>query len=163
MSVDAGQATEPVTWASVSRSLRTVFGFAQEDWAAWLDVSRKTVQRWERGAAAPDDRVEATLVEFCRERDVFARANRAGVSIGVGSIDELCDVVSAARRARPARVGPPSPAPTEGAGLLGRTEALADLERLLGEFRLVTITGPGGVGKTTLARAAHMPGQLVFV
>jgi predicted ATPase len=163
MSVDAGQATESVTWASVSRSLRTVFGFAQEDWAAWLDVSRKTVQRWERGTAAPDDRVEATLVEFCRERDVFARANRAGVSIGVGSIDELCDVVSAARRARPARVGPPSSAPADEAGLLGRAEALADLQRLLGEFRLVTITGPGGVGKTTLARAARVSGQRIFV
>jgi predicted ATPase len=36
---------------------------------------------------------------------------------------------------------------------LGRAEAVARLEQLLAEHTLVTVTGPGGVGKTTLARA----------
>ncbi|MFJ9775906.1 BTAD domain-containing putative transcriptional regulator [Kitasatospora sp. NPDC101157] len=46
-----------------------------------------------------------------------------------------------ARRGVPMRVS----------GILGRGAELAELERLLGEARLVTLIGPGGVGKTRLA------------
>jgi non-specific serine/threonine protein kinase len=38
--------------------------------------------------------------------------------------------------------------------LLGRRDELAELRQSLGSARLVTLTGPGGIGKTTLARAA---------
>jgi predicted ATPase/DNA-binding CsgD family transcriptional regulator len=41
-----------------------------------------------------------------------------------------------------------------GGPLLGRRQELADLRRTLGSARLVTLTGQGGIGKTTLARAA---------
>ncbi len=41
-----------------------------------------------------------------------------------------------------------------GESLLGRRRELADLRRTLGSARLVTLTGQGGIGKTTLARAA---------
>jgi predicted ATPase len=40
------------------------------------------------------------------------------------------------------------------APLVGRDGDLVRLRRLLGEHRLVTLTGPGGVGKTALALAA---------
>src|SRR5579863_5878566 len=37
------------------------------------------------------------------------------------------------------------------ASFVGRAEAVRDVSALLGEGRLVTVTGPGGVGKTRLA------------
>ena len=52
------------------------------------------------------------------------------------------------REARPPRRGRlPSPV----SRLIGREEATVELRQLLGRSRLVTLTGPGGVGKTALA------------
>src|SRR5215467_13416643 len=40
--------------------------------------------------------------------------------------------------------------------LIGRAGELAEIERLLTHARMITLTGPGGVGKTQLAlHAAH--------
>ncbi|WP_199521518.1 BTAD domain-containing putative transcriptional regulator [Jiangella anatolica] len=46
----------------------------------------------------------------------------------------------------------PAPAP-----LIGRDDAVGELRELLGKERLVTLTGPGGVGKTRLATTAAHP------
>ncbi|MEU6593430.1 BTAD domain-containing putative transcriptional regulator [Streptomyces sp. NPDC046881] len=60
----------------------------------------------------------------------------------------------------PATTAPPAPAPVPGnlpvplTALIGREGSLVELSRLLGRQRLVTLTGPGGVGKTRLAVAA---------
>ncbi|MCE0767102.1 hypothetical protein LWC35_29975 [Pseudonocardia kujensis] len=51
-------------------------------------------------------------------------------------------------RAAPGRVAPPPPANS----FVGRGPELALAVALLGKSRLVTLTGPGGVGKTRLAR-----------
>jgi predicted ATPase/DNA-binding SARP family transcriptional activator len=44
--------------------------------------------------------------------------------------------------------------PAQMTELIGRSDALADISARLGTSRLVTLTGPGGVGKTRLALAA---------
>src|SRR6266536_1171177 len=61
----------------------------------------------------------------------------------------------------PALARPPDPAPSAErlrtnlpvplTDLVGRAEAVSEVRRLLGSGRLVTLTGPGGVGKTRLA------------
>jgi predicted ATPase len=53
-------------------------------------------------------------------------------------------------------LAPPRPRtnlPAPLTGLIGREQAVAEISALLGSARLVTLTGPGGVGKTRLALA----------
>jgi predicted ATPase/DNA-binding winged helix-turn-helix (wHTH) protein len=69
--------------------------------------------------------------------------------------------VARARRADPAPAAAPEPRPASeprlprlSAPLLGRHDELAALGRLLEQHRLVTVSGPAGIGKTSVAIAA---------
>jgi predicted ATPase/DNA-binding CsgD family transcriptional regulator len=52
--------------------------------------------------------------------------------------------------------------PTELSSFVGRRAELAEVKRLLGNARLVTLAGPGGVGKTRLALRAAATVQRAF-
>src|SRR4029079_3437737 len=49
--------------------------------------------------------------------------------------------------------------PARVTGMVGRAAAVTDLRGLLDEHRLLTLTGPGGVGKTRLAPAPANQGR----
>jgi predicted ATPase/DNA-binding SARP family transcriptional activator len=80
--------------------------------------------------------------------------------LGLDPSPELAALQLAILKQDPALDRPPVPAPSAVplrtnlpvplAGLLGRAEAVTEVRRLLGSGRLVTLTGPGGVGKTRL-------------
>jgi predicted ATPase/DNA-binding SARP family transcriptional activator len=59
-------------------------------------------------------------------------------------------------------LGPRSNVPAQLSSLVGRAEAVEHVRQLLTAHRLVTLTGPGGVGKTRVAleTAAQMTGDL---
>ncbi|MFJ6699195.1 BTAD domain-containing putative transcriptional regulator [Streptomyces sp. NPDC091272] len=65
---------------------------------------------------------------------------------------------------RPARAAVPRTVPAGLTSFVGRTRELARLDELLGSARLVTLTGPGGSGKTRLAveAARRWPGEVCF-
>lgn len=118
---------------------------------------------------------------------VFAEGRRLlADELGVDPSPELAALHLALLRAHPASDGgspasggpgvppPPGPGtpPPAGVGLpvqlssfVGREDELARVERLLGEARLVTLHGPGGVGKTRLAveAAGRHPGEVRLV
>jgi len=124
------------------RRLREAVGLTQEELAERAGLSRDAVAALERGRRR-------------RPHPGTVRALAAG--LGLSDREAL-----ALRASVPERAGGPPPVATRSAPLpapatrlVGRRRELAELRRLLaGGARLVTLTGPGGVGKTRLALAA---------
>ncbi len=109
-------------------------------------------------ALAADGRRAEALTVFARLRD------RLGDQLGVPPSPELVELNAALLRDPSAGAGltpspsaavaaapGPRPLPAALTGFVGRTEEVARVRELLASGRLVTLTGPGGVGKTRLA------------
>ncbi|WP_342661438.1 hypothetical protein Rruber_05207 (plasmid) [Rhodococcus ruber] len=98
-----------------------------------LSMSRNTVRK-----ALADNESEAPVVDDEdeeRDSDAPRTGSRAAAELEVGS-------------GRGGRL------PVASTSFIGRRDELAVLRERLGEFRLITITGPGGIGKTRLATQA---------
>jgi predicted ATPase/transcriptional regulator with XRE-family HTH domain len=164
MTAGADTAMAPV-WSQVLRALREARGVTQEGWAAQLGVGRRTVQRWEQGLVVPDPTAEAAILEWCEARASFRRYEQgalAGISVTPTWLSDLLAEARLGREQTSALPSPPSagirPAtmsalPATLSSLVGREMEIAAITRLLGTARLLTLTGPGGAGKTRLAVA----------
>jgi predicted ATPase/DNA-binding SARP family transcriptional activator len=146
-------------------------------WTVWLDELRREVAECHVECTLAAGRAgevvgaarEAVAADPFRERPVLllmralaatgraAEALRQGYDFrrrlsretGLDPSETLADLeheiaAGATRRSGVPRFAPP-------ARLIGRTAEVAALQRLLGEGRLVTVVGTGGVGKTSLA------------
>src|SRR5215472_1683842 len=79
---------------------------------------------------------------------------RVGVAAGAPGDGGRAGIVSQRQRSGPGNV------PVELTSFVGRDRELAEVKRLLAAARVVTLTGPGGIGKSRLAlRAAHQLGR----
>lgn len=153
-----------------------------DSWAVSLDELRREVDEWFVSCALDAERAEEA-VRVATELVAADPLDEPAVRLLMRALDgtgRARDALQAAhqyrrRLAEEAGLDPTShlarlerqiasDAPTSRTSLLprprtsfvGRTAELAALHRLLGDARLVTITGPGGVGKTRLAlEAAH--------
>lgn len=134
--------------ASLVRQHRRERGFTQEQLAEEAGLSVRSIQDLERGLSVP-------------QRDTVERLVRA-----LGLQGEQRVAFEVAARARPRRR---SQAPISAPGgtarrvptppvlqryltsFIGRDREVGEVKRLLESTRLLTLTGPGGIGKTRLA------------
>ena len=163
MSVAGGEATPFGEWL---RRLREGAGLTQEELAERAGLTAKGVAALERGRVRrPYPQTQRALADALGLAEE-ARAALFAAAAGDGALPESPPDTSDPK-GDPA---PPPALPTPPTPLLGREDAVAAVGSLLrGGERLVTLTGPGGVGKTRLglavaaAVAGDFPDGVVFV
>src|SRR6266536_1007163 len=123
------------------RQHRRAAGLTQEALAERTGLSVHGLSDLERGA---------------RQRPHPSTTRRLAQALGLSDAERAAIEVVGARQAalgangsRPER--PPSNLPAPLTGFVGREHALADVRELLAASRLLTLVGPGGVGKSRLA------------
>ncbi len=161
-------AASPLSFGSALRRYRITAGLSQEMLAERSNLSRDTIRALERGRRTAPRAATLTLLAAAlgltpAEHAVLATTADASLSCdpqestpvhlpGISAAQEESDFRTLDPR-RTAALSPPTP-------LLGREHAVAAIVDLLeqGGMRLLTLTGPGGVGKTRLALAvaAHL-------
>jgi predicted ATPase/transcriptional regulator with XRE-family HTH domain len=135
-----------VGFGGLLRQLRDDAGLTQDELAEAAQVSQRAVSDLERGINRTARKDTAVLLAGAlgldgRAGDLFVAAARGRVPV--------TEVLTATSGVDVPVSGGRLPAPV--AGFVGRESELAELGRLAARYRLVTITGPGGVGKTRLA------------
>src|SRR5215210_2948150 len=143
---------------SLLRRWRTRAGLTQEELAERAGISTRAVSDLERGLRS---RPYPETVRLLAEALQLAEGERQTLLAAARPEAAPTDARAAPRWSLPV---PPTP-------LIGREREVGEVVALLTrpEVRLLTLTGPGGVGKTRLALAAaervgeHVPDGAVFV
>ena len=148
MSDAGGRADGRRSFADLLLDLRVQTGLSQEELADRAGLSVRSIREIEAGRVARPRKDSVRLLASAlglqsADTDRFLAAAGHGVARPVVSV---ADPAPTGLRWRGTR-----PIPD---GLVGREQELLELETLLRQNRLVTLVGPGGVGKTELALAA---------
>lgn len=148
----------PTTFAAWLKQRRRDSDLTQEALAELVGVSDVTIAKIESGARRPSKQVAALLAQALKlpsdSHEAFIAFARGGQSMSAASLPQSTSAVQ-----------PPAPLPASTTPLLGRSAELAQIAHVLHDpmCRLLTLTGPGGVGKTRLAVQAATECASVFV
>ncbi len=157
----------PLAFAELLRRLRVEAGLTQEVLAERAGLSVNAISALERGTrqAPHRDTVQLLADALTLQPETRAALGAAASRPRTANTPAASRVVPAAS---PAPAGPSLPASLT--SFVGRERELATVCSLIAEGRrLVTLTGPGGVGKTRLAIEAagsiahNFPGGVYFV
>lgn len=145
--------TEPTSLGTLLRRYRAAAAFSQEALAERAGISARAVSDLERGLhrmphADTLDRLATALALSAAERAALLAAAHPELAV-----DHEPPAAHPATTPRSAATWPAVPLPPT--DLIGRVDERARAAKLLqsGRARLLTLTGPGGVGKTHLALA----------
>jgi predicted ATPase/DNA-binding XRE family transcriptional regulator len=136
------------------RQHRRELDLTQEDFAQRVGIATETVSKIERGERRPSKHVAERMAQVLelpdQERVAFVRAARVLLN---DSADTPAPPATATLPAVAAPRRPQVNLPIPATALVGRAAELDELDRLLHDpaCRLLTVSGPGGIGKTRLA------------
>jgi transcriptional regulator with XRE-family HTH domain len=148
-----GVAEDPgLSFAGLLRQLRAEANLTQEELAEAASLSTRSVSDLERGISRTARKDTAVLLADALSLDGSARELFVAAARGRGPATEVLaarqGVVPGASTAAAGGVhGFPAPLTS----FIGRAGAVHEVMGLLEQYRLVTVTGPGGAGKTRLA------------
>ena len=141
------------SFASLLKEYRVAQRLSQEALAERAGLSREAINLLERGRRLSPHRDTVSLL---------AKA------LKLSADERTCLLVAAAQAGQTAAAtraasGLASSLPVRLTSFVGREKETAEVQDLLLAKRLVTLTGPGGIGKTSLAREAAAGLQAPFV
>ncbi len=141
----------PRSFAALLQRYRTAAGLSQEELAERAALSRRGISDLERGERrSPHPETVRRLAD--------------ALSLGLTDRAALLAGAHAATAVVPSQVPQPLPLPVPLTSFVGRAREVAEVRRLLSGTRLLTLTGPGGIGKTRLAlEAVQSSGDVAFV
>ena len=163
----------PVTFGEWLKCQRKVLDLTQDELAHRAGCSVFTLRKIESGERRPSKQLAVLLADSLEipseKRQVFLRVSRGELNLdklGLPANQVLAGVTPQTQKSKAAI---PLPAPPT--VLIGREIELSSLARIFQEpsCRLLTITGPGGIGKTRLviefarSQRPHFQGGVFYV
>jgi non-specific serine/threonine protein kinase len=146
--------TASATFGDLLRRFRLAAGLTQEELAERAHLSPRAISDLERGQRSRPWRDTIQLLSDALALDPPERAHLEAAARRPASPVVVDSAPSSPTPANPNVLGRPR-LPARLTPLVGRDESIEMVRRLLrrSDARLVTLTGPGGIGKTSLALA----------